>query len=141
MIQFRFILTILLCLPLLFFTVNSTASHTLTFGEVIDNLDLKAQTKYHVKEYIKSLRGTEVSWKGEVTDVTGGRNKVRIMVANTDRPTVKGYNIVLTIYNDYDSAAANLKKGQIIKFSGALNNFKGGRNGGVIVFLDNARIK
>lgn len=91
----------------------------LTFDEIKTNLDPNKNTKIAMKEYWKSIEGTEVSWSGNVFDVKGGRGKykVYIKVGKTVNP-----NVVLVTSDD---KASNLKKNQAIKFRGRLANYKG----------------
>lgn len=105
-----------------------------SFTEVYDHLDLKQQTQFSVKEYLRSVRGTRVSWSGEVKEVVGGRNRVEITLANDARPTIKGFNILLVIPY-VTGAPAKLRRGQNITFSGVLHNYRNGRHGGVVIYL------
>lgn len=117
-----------------FFCVAADAQAGPSFTEVYDHLDLKLQTKFSVKEYMRSQMGTKVTWSGEVKDVVGGRNRVEITLANDARPTIKGFNIVLVI--PYDTGgAAKLRRGQTASFSGLLHNYRNGRHGGVVIYL------
>ncbi len=111
----------------------------LTFIEVVDNLDIKKHTKFHVKEYIRMNKGAEVVASGKVVDVIGGRGKAKILVGNKARRIYKGYNIVLTVTFDIDKAAG-LRKDQHIKFRGFLSKYKGMKYGGVIIYLHDAEI-
>lgn len=90
----------------------------LTFNELEDNLDTDKNTKVSVKEYWKKVKGQEVSWTGNVVDVTSGKNRYKISVkaGNKSRP-----NIVLLTS---DSAAATLKKGQSVRFKGSLHTYR-----------------
>lgn len=119
--------------------VMAQTAQALTFTQVADNLDLRKHTKYHVKEYIRMNRGMEVKSSGKVVDVVGGRGKVRILVANSARRTIKGFNIVLTMYYDLDKAST-LRKDQFIRFKGYLHKYKAGRNGGIIIYLREAQL-
>ncbi len=110
----------------------------LSFGYVYDNLDLKKNTKLYTREFWKEVEGKEVVWKGIVFDVRGGRGKAKVYVVNKKRAPVKGYNIILVIYDI--SNAAKLKKGQKIRFRGYLHNYKSGKRGGVVIILRDAEI-
>ena len=52
---------------------------------------------------------------------------------------IKGYNLVLVVYAEHEKAA-DLKKRQRIRFKGYLHNYKAGRYGGAIVYLDDCQI-
>ncbi|MEW6109142.1 MAG: hypothetical protein AB1632_08290 [Nitrospirota bacterium] len=108
------------------------------FQKVVDNLDLRKNTKLHVREYWKEIEGKEVVWSGIVFDVRGGRGKAEVLVANKIRPAVRGYNIALIVYDV--SRAAKLKKGQRIKFKGYLHGYSAGRHGGIVITLRDAEI-
>ena len=107
----------------------------LGFATVIDNLDLRKNTKLHVQEYWKGIVGQTVQWSGEAVDVQGGkRSRVKVFIADKSRPLYKGYNIVV-VTHDVEKAA-NIKKGQKVKFSGQLNEFNAKRAGAVIEISD-----
>jgi hypothetical protein len=107
------------------------ADQNLSFATVITNLDLRSNTKLHVKEYWKSIQNQQVTWSGEVYDVKAGHgSRVKIMIADKTQPIFKGYNIVITT-TDIEKAA-NVKKGQRIKFSGTLSDHKLERAGAVL---------
>lgn len=110
-----------------------------SFQKVYDNLDLRKSTKLHVKEYWKEMEGKEVSWSGIVHDVQGGRGKARVLVANKTRPLLKGFNVILIVYDI--EKAAKLKRGQAISFKGLLHDFKAGRHGGVVMTLNEAQLR
>lgn len=98
----------------------ATAAPT-SFGQLIDNLDPRKNTKLHAQEYWKSVKGQEVTWSGEVYDVSGGSSKAKIYVADKARPLYKGYNIIV-ITGDV-SKAATIKKGQKLRFKGMLDDY------------------
>lgn len=113
----------------------AAAAANLSFATVIDNLDLRNNTKLHAREYWKSIQDQQVTWAGEAYDVQGGaRSRVKIYVADKSRPLYKGYNIVVNT-NDVEKAA-NIKKGQRVKFTGALRDFSSKRAGAVIEISD-----
>jgi len=107
------------------------ADQDLSYQTVNDNLDLRNNTKLHVKEYWKSVQNQQVTWSGEVFDVQEGHgSRVKILIADKSRPLYKGYNIVITTTDV--SKAANVKKGQRIKFNGTLSDHKLQRTGAVL---------
>jgi hypothetical protein len=108
-----------------------------SFGEVIDNMDTRKQTKLHAKEFWQKVKGTEVTWSGVVHDVQGGSSKVKVYIADRSRPLHSGYNIVI-ITHDIDKAAS-LKKGQSVRFKGNLDDFRN-KDAGGIVTLANVQI-
>ena len=115
------------------FFLTGTA-FALTFNELENNLDTDKNTKVSVKEYWKTVKGQEVSWTGNVVDVTSGKNryKVSVKLGNKSRPNIS----LLTS----DSAAARLKKGQSVRFKGSLHTYrKWGRH--FTVELDNVTIQ
>ena len=109
---------------------------TLSFTDVVDNLDLTKHTSLAVKNYWKDIKGAEVTWKGTVQNVKGGKGKAQILVANKERKTYKGYNIVLVTYNL--EAAAKLEPGQPINFTGILYDYKGRKGNPIIIYLNEA---
>lgn len=109
---------------------------SITFGEVVDNLDLTQKTSMYVKEYWLKIKGQKVNWTGEVVNVKGGRNKVEVYVANKDRRTYKGYNIILIGYDK--ETASTFEIGQKIRFSGYLHNYKTKKGNPVVISLNEA---
>lgn len=115
--------------------IAAVAQQNLSFTTVVDNLDLRKNTKLHVREYWKSIQDQQVSWSGEAYDVQGGaKSRVKIYVADKSRPLYKGYNIVVTS-NDVEKAA-NIKKGQRVRFTGTLHDYNARRAGAVIEIVD-----
>lgn len=109
----------------------AVAAQALTFTAVIDNLDLKKNTKLHASEYWKSVRDQSVSWSGEAYDVQGGKRAVvKLFLADKSRPLYKGYNMIVTT-TDVDKAAA-IKKGQRVRFTGTLRDYNPKRAGAVL---------
>ncbi len=112
------------------------AEQSLSFGEVVDGVNLRKNTKFAVKEYTRTAVGTEVQWQGKVVDVVGGRGKAKVLVANKDRQRHKGYNIVLVVISEIERAAT-LKKGEQITFTGVIHKIKPfKRGGGAIVTVN-----
>lgn len=126
-ILFSLLVGITLSLP-------SVAAQNVAYGELVDNLDLRKNTKLHVTEYWKTVRGSEVTWSGEVVDVKGGSSKVKLYVADKSRPLYKGYNIIVT--SSDASKAANLKKGQRVRFKGVLDDYSAKKPGAVIEVVE-----
>ena len=115
--------------------VSALAADSMSYGVVVDNLDVRKNTKLHAREYWKSVENQSVSWAGEVVDVkASGKSKVQILVADKSRPLYKGYNIVV---NSTDVAkAADYKIGQHIRFSGSLHEFKAEHAGAVVTLAE-----
>ena len=132
---FIFIIIILTSLAI---TQSVQTNATLSFVDVVDNLDLTKHTSLYVKNYWKQIKSAEVTWKGTVLNVKGGRGKAQILVANKERKTYKGYNIVLVTYNL--NAAADIELGQELTFTGYIYNYKGRKGNPIIVYLDDVVI-
>lgn len=119
----------------LMLSLGALAAQSVTFTAVIDNLDLKKNTKLHASEYWKSVRDQSVTWSGETYDVQGGkRSVVKLFLADKSRPLYKGYNIIVTT-TDVEKAAA-IKKGQRVRFTGTLRDYNAKRSGAVIEVVD-----
>jgi hypothetical protein len=102
----------------------------ITFGQVVDGVDPRKNTKLAAKEYWKSVKGQEVTWNGEVFDVKGGSSKAKVYVADKSRPLYKGYNIIVETIDV--PKAASLKKGQKIRFKGLLDGYDQKDNGAIV---------
>ncbi len=109
-----------------------------SFESVYDNLNPKENTDLHIRAFWKKVNGIEVVWEGDVHDVKGGRGKAKIFLTFSGRPSEKGFNMLLTSYDV--SKAAELKKGQHIRFSAILYNYKRTGSSGLVLYLDNAEI-
>lgn len=103
------------------------------FGQVVDGVDGKKNTKLAAKENWKKWKGTEVSWAGTVHEVDSKGDKAKVYVADKSRPLYKGYNITLITPMD---KAANLKRGQAIRFKGLLDGYDTKDSGAVIGLKD-----
>lgn len=114
------------------FTGYANAAENVSFPQLIDHLDERKNTKLHAKEYWSNIKGKEAIWSGEVVDVDGGKSKAKVYIADKSRPTFKGYNIVLVTHDV--AKAANLKKGQKIRFKGLLDDYDS-KEGGAIIKL------
>ena len=116
---------------------NSYNIEALNFADFTDHLSLEKNTSMHVSYFWDNAKGKRVTWTGEVFDVKGGRGKAEILIANSEKPVVKGYNIVLVSYKPAQAAA--LKKGEYVTFSGEVfDNKRDGKS--LIIYLDNADI-
>ena len=109
-----------------------------SFGTVVDNLDLRKNTRMHAREYCKSVRGEQVSWSGVVHDVRGGKTRAKVYVADRSRPLHAGYNIVVTT-TDLEKAAS-LKRGQNVRFTGSLDDCTL-KNAGAVIGVDGGEFR
>ena len=116
------------------FSGNAQPDHSMAFTSVIDNLDLTKKTSLYVKQYWSEIKGRQVTWRGQIKGVKGGRGKAELRVANKARRTYKGFNIVL-ISHDV-SGAAKFELGQQIRFTGVLHKYKSKKGNPIIVYLD-----
>jgi hypothetical protein len=112
---------------------------SLTFGNVVDSLNLSKKTALAVKTFWQEINGQEVSWSGKVVDVKGRRDGAQICVANDERSTYKGYNIVLETYDK--EAAAKLDIGDSVRFTGVLSDYKGKKGNPIVIYLNSVQIK
>jgi hypothetical protein len=94
----------------------------ITLAQVMQGLSLGDNTQIAVTKYWNSINGQQVTWSGEVVDFSTRRREARVFVADTSQPLYKGYNIMVKTY-DYDKVSA-LKKGQTIRFTGELDEYK-----------------
>ncbi len=132
-IVFSLFITLLVAAPIF----TATAEPAPSFAQIVDHLDGNKNTKLHVQEYWKGIKGQEVTWTGEVYDVQGGSSKAKVYVADKSRPLHKGYNIVVITHDI--SKAANLKKGQRFRFKGILEDYDS-KNPGAVIELKEAQI-
>ncbi|HUS24257.1 MAG TPA: hypothetical protein VM369_04865 [Candidatus Binatia bacterium] len=125
-------------LPLAALLFAAAASAAPSFGTVVDNLDLRKNTKLHAQEYWKGVKGEEVNWSGTVYDVKGGRRKAKIYLADRSRPLWRGYNLVV---NTYDlQKAGNVKKGGTVRFHGVLDSYSL-KDAGAVIEVEQAELK
>ena len=128
------VLYALLLAGLLGFALPVLAGKSIAFGTLVDHLDVRKNTKLHAKEYWRNVEGSEVRWSGVVENVRGGASKAKVYIANKTRPTYKGYNIVVVTLDV--PKAANLKKGQHVRFKGMLDGYSAKRAGAVITLSE-----
>jgi hypothetical protein len=108
----------------------SAGGADITMAEVVKGVSADGNTKLAAQQYWKAVDEQEVTWSGEVIEVKGGRNEANVYVADKSQPLYKGYNIVVKTYDV--EKAANLKKGQTVRFTGELSRYKVKRVGAVI---------
>lgn len=119
--------------------VSMAIAANLSFDAVVDNLNMNKNTKLHAREYWRSIEDQQVSWAGDVYDVHGGaKSHVKIYIANKSRPLYKGYNIVVST-RDVEKAA-EVKKGQRIKFTGNLHDYTA-RYAGAVIEISEAELE
>jgi hypothetical protein len=102
----------------------------ITMAQVVKGVSGDGNTKLAAEQYWKSVEEKEVTWSGEVVDVKGGRNEANVYVADKSQPLYKGYNIVVKTHDV--EKAGSLKKGQPVRFTGALERYNVKRVGAVI---------
>ena len=102
----------------------------ITMAQVVKSVSAGDNTKLAAEQYWKTVEEKTVTWSGEVVDVKGGRNEANVYVADKSQPLYKGYNIVVKTHNV--EKAANLKKGQTVRFTGALERYNVKKVGAVI---------
>lgn len=105
---------------LLFFSPAGQAAGP-SYASLVDQLNPQKNTKLQLKETWKKYKGEEVTWSGTVAEVKDGRHSAKIYVADKSRKLYKTYNITVSVKNKERASA--LKRGQQIRFKGALNNF------------------
>ena len=109
-----------------------------SYPSVVEHLSVSKNTQLHVREFWKSSQGQEATWSAEVIDVQGGRKgRVKILAADKSQPTFKGYNIVL-VSSDV-AKAADMKRGQKIRFKGILKEYAA-KNSAVVIELSDVQI-
>lgn len=104
-----------------------------SYGALVDQLQIESKTKAELKETWKKYKGEEVRWSGTVAEVKAGKKNAKVYVLDSSRKNYKGTNIQLNT-RDIDRAA-KLKRGQTIRFTGRLHNFKNHNNGSVTISL------
>jgi hypothetical protein len=119
-----------LAVGLLLVAWAAAAGADITLGQIVKGVSGEGNTKLAAQAYWKTVDEQEVTWSGEVVEVKGGRNEANVYVADKSQPLYKGYNIVVKT-NDVEKAAS-LRKGQSIRFSGELENYKVKRVGAVV---------
>jgi hypothetical protein len=121
------------------FEAASQPAASPTFTEVVDSLDLATKTPLYVKQYWLENKGKEVAWGGVVKNVTGGRGKAELQVANESRRTFKGFNLVLVTHDI--ATASKLEIGQPIRFTGSLHKHKGRKGNPIILYLNEVEFR
>ena len=119
--------------------IFARAAADITFADAVDNLDAGKATAFAIKSWFAGNKGKRVIWSGEVVEVEGKPGKVRVVMANFERPTYKGYNLIMMMYGN-TSAAGDLKIGQKVEVSGIIHDYKPINSGGVIMYLGEGRI-
>jgi len=128
----------LVCAGLLSVAGNVPVSAaTLTFVQVVDGVDPRKNTKLATKENWVKAKGQEVTWTGVVHDVDKKSSNARLFVADNARPLYKGYNIV--VYTPDVQEAANLAKGQNVRFRGIITDFDS-KSPGTVVEIKEAQL-
>lgn len=105
------------------------------FQKFADELDVTKNTPLHVKNFWQKVTGQEYTFTGKIVNVEGGWGKAELHVAGEGRKLYRGYNMIL-VSQDKDKAAT-FKIGEKIKFKGTIYNYKGKRDGLVIVYINN----
>ncbi len=105
----------------------------LTMADVIKGVEPLNNTELAIKDFWNRSKGLKVTWEGVVVEVEGGRNKAEIQFACYEFQTYRGYNVVVTTFDQ--GAAAKLKKGTKVSFTAVLNNYKAKRGNPVIIYL------
>lgn len=132
-------LNYLVLLSFLLVPLVGHAKGGIDFSDLIERLNLNRNTELAVTSYWRSIQDNDVKWTGVVTNVIGGRGRAEVYVANSEGQTYKGYNIVINTY-DVDRAA-RLKKGESIRFSGRLRDYKGKKGHPIIIYLNEGQIQ
>lgn len=110
----------------------------ISFGALVDQLDMKRFTKLQVEESWKKVKGSEVTWSADVVEVKGGKHSAKVYLIDRSRKNYKGYNITLAT-RDVDRAA-KLRRGQRIRFTGSLDDYDEHNNGSTTIGLKDGRI-
>ncbi|HCU52872.1 MAG TPA: hypothetical protein DIC36_00840 [Gammaproteobacteria bacterium] len=111
-----------------------------TYAALVDQLNPQKNTKLQLKETWNKYKGQEVSWSGTVVEVKEGRhNSAKIYVADKSRKLYKNYNITIAVKGT--EKAAKLKRGQLVRFKGALYSFDHRDDGRItIINLKNGEV-
>lgn len=118
--------------PAVFATVVLAANVTLS--EVVKGVNVDDNTKLAARDYWNSVKGKEVTWSGEVAEVKGTRGEAHVYVADKSQPLYKGFNVIVKTHDI--EKAGKLKKGQKVRFTGALDRYKQKKVGAVITLGD-----
>jgi hypothetical protein len=125
----RFAVTLLLSL------LPAAHAAGIGFGALVDQLNPNNKTKLQLKETWKQYKGQEVTWSGSVVEVKDGKHGAKVYILESSRKHYKGYNVVMATHDK--DRAAKLKRGQSIRFKGALHDFDNHNNGSVSIDLRN----
>lgn len=93
----------------------------LSFGQVVDGLDIKNQTKSNANGNWRKYKRQEVSWSGTVHEVDGRRDEAKVYIADKSRPLYDGFNIYF-VTKDTDNAN-KLKRGQVVHVKGTIDDY------------------
>jgi hypothetical protein len=113
-------------------------SEFIPFETAYDNLNREDNTDLHVEDFWKKVEGKKMKSSGKIVDVSKRRGYAQVTVANKSRPSIRGFNIVLSAPDT--ARAAELKREAYIDFQGTLKGFKATRESKVVILLDNVVI-
>jgi serine/threonine-protein kinase len=101
--------------------------------------DLLSQTSLTRKSFWRKNINKEFTWSGKMVDVKGRPGKYEIHINDASRGTYKGFNIILVSYTS-DGSVPALKRGDEVKFTGNIYNYRLKSNDVVIAYLKNVII-
>ena len=110
------------------------------FVKMMDSIDLNGprNTSLSIKTNWTNLKGQEATFTATVVDVKGGRGKVQIYARKDGKPLYKGYNIILTSFDEM--GAAKLRKGDTFTFKGMYEDKKQRRGGPLVIYFNNVQL-
>ncbi len=111
--------------------------YSLVFEDVVRCMDLKEGSKAEMKKCWKGISGKVVNWSGEVSNVRKARSKSIVYINSGRKTSDKGYNVSFVTV---EPAAANLKKGDFIRFSGKLVDYDYDRQRNVMFELREVKL-
>lgn len=112
--------------------------YSLAFEDVVRCMDLKEGSKAEMKKCWKGIRGKIVNWSGEVVNAKKSRSKSIVYINSGRKTSDKGYNVSFVTV---DTSAANLKKGDFIRFSGKLVDYDYDRQRNLMFELREVRLQ